>query len=90
MVPVASKDDFTGDSNQTTERVVFPGLPVNVMGHAKNYPIIRSGAIAPVSEALVPLLASERLRLTRCRSAFMWPSGTAGGRRTPDRDIHGQ
>jgi hypothetical protein len=47
---VASKADFEASQIQTTDRVVLPGLLVNFMGLTRNYPIVRNGFIAMVSD----------------------------------------
>jgi hypothetical protein len=74
---VASRDDFKSASIQTTDRVVFPGLLVNFMGLAKNYPIIRSGSIALIPDELVPMRYAVGAKTVETRQEVLFIDGTA-------------
>lgn len=52
---IASKEDFTRQQIQATDRVIYPSLLVNFMGQARNYPITRSGSIALIPDEPVPI-----------------------------------
>ncbi len=52
---IASREDFRTAQIQTTDRVVLPGLLVNFMGLARNYPIIRGGSIALIPDEPIPM-----------------------------------
>lgn len=52
---IASREDFKAAQIQTTDRVVLPGLLVNFMGLARNYPIIRGGSIAMIPDEPIPM-----------------------------------
>ena len=77
MELVATKDDFSAASIQTTDRVVYPGLLVNFMGLSKNYPIIRSGSIALMPDELVPMKYQVGTKLVDTRQEVLFIDGTA-------------
>ncbi|MBU2498381.1 MAG: serine protease [Proteobacteria bacterium] len=52
---IASKEDFSSEGIQPTDRIIFPSLLVNFMGSERNYPVTRDGTIALIPEEKVPL-----------------------------------
>jgi hypothetical protein len=52
---IASKEIYISQKIQSTDRVVFPGLLINFLGSAKNYPVTRNGSIALISDEPVPM-----------------------------------
>lgn len=52
---IASRQRFKDLGIQTTDRVVLPGLLVNFMGLARNFPIIRNGTIAMMPDEQIPM-----------------------------------
>jgi len=74
---IASKDMFRTESIQTTDRVILPGLLVNFMGLARNYPIIRSGSIALIPDEAVPMRYSVGSKTVETRQEVILIDGTA-------------
>lgn len=74
---VASQEDFKAAQIQTTDRVVLPGLLVNFMGLTRNYPIIRNGTIAMLSEEPIPMRYTVGARTIETRQVTMLIDATA-------------
>ncbi len=74
---VASKADFQAAQIQTTDRVVLPGLLVNFMGLTRNYPIIRNGTIAMMSDEPIPMRYTVGTRIVETRQETMLIDSTA-------------
>lgn len=52
---IASKKTFQDQKIQSTDRVIWPGLLINFIGSARNYPVIRNGSIALLPDEPVPM-----------------------------------
>ena len=52
---VATRETFQQEDIGQADRIVFPALLVNFLGSARNYPVLRDGAIALVPDEKVPL-----------------------------------
>jgi len=55
MSSIASQRTYLEERIQPTDRVIFPSLLVNFMGTSRNFPVVRDGSIALVSDEPVPL-----------------------------------
>jgi hypothetical protein len=67
---IASKQTFAAQQIQSTDRVVWPGLRVNFMGSARNYPVLRSGPVRSPWKVLPCAISSPCTRgpfVTRLR-----------------------
>lgn len=52
---IVTKEQFSTEQIAQTDRVIFPSLLVNFMGTARNYPVMRDGAIALIPDEEVPM-----------------------------------
>jgi hypothetical protein len=52
---VATRKAFEDEAIQPTDRIVFPSLLVNFIGTGRNYPVMRTGAIALMADEKVPI-----------------------------------
>lgn len=74
---IASRQDFKAAQIQTTDRVVLPGLLVNFMGLARNYPIIRGGTIALMPEEPIPMRYAVGSKMLETRQEAILIDATA-------------
>lgn len=74
---IASREDFRAAQIQTTDRVVFPGLLVNFMGLARNYPIIRGGSIALIPDEPIPMRYASGSKMLETKQEAILIDATA-------------
>lgn len=74
---IASKQAFTDQQIQSTDRIIWPGLLVNFMGSARNYPVIRNGTIALIPDEPVPMKYGIGSRTVETRQELILVDGTA-------------
>jgi hypothetical protein len=74
---IATKETFASQQIQSTDRVVFPGLLVNFMGTARNFPVVRSGSIALIPDEPVPMKYHLGSRVVETKQEVLLIDGTA-------------
>lgn len=74
---IASKQTFVAQQIQSTDRVVWPGLLVNFMGSARNYPVLRSGYVALIPDEPVQMRYRVGTRDIETRQEVLLVDGTA-------------
>src|SRR5574341_2094971 len=74
---VASREIFTSQGIQTTDRIVFPGLLVNFMGLSRNFPVVRNGSIALIPDEPVPMKYRVGSRVVETKQEIILIDGTA-------------
>jgi hypothetical protein len=74
---VASREIFASQQIQSTDRVIWPGLLINFMGSARNFPVVRNGSIALIPDEPVPMGYTVGSRTVETKQEVILVDGTA-------------
>jgi len=74
---IASRDILKEEDIAPSDRIVFPGLLVNFVGSARNYPVLRNGAIALIPEEKVPLRFTVGKRVINTQQEVLFLDATS-------------
>ncbi len=74
---IATRDTLREEDIAQGDRIVFPALLVNFMGSARNFPVLRNGAIALLPDEKVPMQYNVGAKMIRTQQEVLLLDATS-------------